>query len=183
MADAVLQQFSWLTEVLQHPAIGDLPLDASERAVLDEFIRGWGVVDTAALLKGLSAKYGETAGEVIEKVLAKRIREDWAAVGARGAHEGSEIEDFIALLWEPLRKEGFELTYESKDGGVTFCVTKCPVHELAEKTGLHAWLYHLACATDFHTACSFSSKIEFGRTKTLMEGHDSCDHRYSYKQQ
>lgn len=182
MSDAVLQQFSWLTDVLQHPAIGDLPLNASERSVLDAFIQGWGKGDTTALLRSLSDKYGETAGEVVEKVLAKRIREDWAAVGAKEAHEGSEIEDFIELLWAPLKKQGFEFTYESKDGGVTFCVTKCPVHELAAKTGLHTWLYHLACATDFHTACSFSSKIKFGRTKTLMEGHGSCDHCYSYKQ-
>ena len=96
------------------------------------------------------------------------------------AHEGTEIEDFIRVLWDPLKAQGFEYTAQRESGSAEFRVTRCPVHALAEKTGMHDWLYHLACATDYYTTPAFSSKIHFTRTKTLMQGHDGCNHRYSY---
>lgn len=181
MEDQLLKLFSWLTPVFQHPSIAELPLDDTERLVVNQIRSKWGNTDTADLLKELSKKYGDLAIIAVGKVITSRIREDWAATGINEAHEGTEITDFIHLLWEPLSKEGFEFNYETSGSNVAFCVTNCPVHNLAESTGLHKWLYQLACATDFHSACSFSPKIEFTRTKTLMEGHDHCNHTYSYK--
>jgi hypothetical protein len=58
-------------------------------------------------------------------------------------------------------------------------VTKCPVHDLARKTGLRRWLYHLACATDFYSTPAFSPRIRFSRTKTLILDEEPCDHSYS----
>ena len=107
MEDMFLKLFAWVTPVLQEASITDVPLDQAEQAVLNELEAGWGTTDTAELLKRLTAKYGEMACRTIERVLAKRIREDWALTGAREAHPGTEIADFIRILWEPLRQEGF----------------------------------------------------------------------------
>jgi len=37
------------------------------------------------------------------------------------------------------------------------------------------------CQNDFYIAEGFNSKIGLKRTKTLMEGHDCCDHFYYMK--
>ncbi|MBN2371420.1 MAG: L-2-amino-thiazoline-4-carboxylic acid hydrolase [Vicinamibacteria bacterium] len=42
---------------------------------------------------------------------------------------------------------------------------------------MHDWLHRLACPTDFCSMPAFSSKIDFKRTKTLIQGHGCCDHR------
>ncbi len=180
MKDPILERFGWLTPLLQRETPAGFAAGTPERAVLAEFRQGWGKADTVALLNGLTRKHGRMAGATIEKYLAWCIQEDWAKVGRQEAHPGTEIDDFIRILWEPLRAEGFSFTYEKAGGKVTFAVTRCPVYELAEATQLHPWLYHLACATDFYSACAFSSKIAFSRTKTLMEGHGYCDHTYQY---
>jgi predicted ArsR family transcriptional regulator len=181
MADALLEMFSWLTTLLADPSIGEIQLEPVERAILEKFRRGWGTTDTAGLLRSLSLEYGEGAGKTIEKVLAKRIKKDWGEIGAREAHPGTEIADFIRILWEPLERQGFVFIQKRDGRNVEFCVTKCPVKDLAEQTGLHQWLYHLACATDLYSTTAFSSKIEFRRTKTLMEGRECCNHTYIAK--
>ena len=45
---------------------------------------------------------------------------------------------------------------------------------------MHDWFYHFSCALDYYTTPAFSSKIHFTRTKTLLQGDDCCNHRYSY---
>ena len=181
MEDRFLHLFAWLAPVLERASAEELPIDQAERAVLDEFTSGWGKVDTAGLLKKLSQKYGEMAAQTIEKVLAHYIKRDWAETGTREAHPGTEIADFIRILWEPLKNEGFSFKFETVDGATIFAVTKCPVYELAISTGLTEWCYHLACATDFYSTCAFSSKIGFNRTKTLMQGDECCNHTYLCK--
>jgi len=177
-SDQFLELLGWLTPLLRRGRAGLFRPGSQERAVLDEFREGWGRRDTVQLLRDLSRKYGPTAAPTIERFLASCITEDWAEAGRKEAHPGTEIQDFIRALWEPLKSEGFSFTQKDEDGKVEFRVTKCPIHELAERTGMHAWLYHLACATDFYSAPAFSPKIGFARTKTLMEGHDCCNHTY-----
>ncbi|MFW9789019.1 MAG: L-2-amino-thiazoline-4-carboxylic acid hydrolase, partial [Candidatus Thorarchaeota archaeon] len=37
------------------------------------------------------------------------------------------------------------------------------------------------CNEDEHIVAGFNPSIKFSRTKTLMEGHDCCDHCYVMK--
>jgi predicted ArsR family transcriptional regulator len=182
MQDEILAHFGWITDVLKRP-LGDTIPDASpEYAVLADFQAGWGTRDTAGLLADLTAKHGEAAGAAVEKFLALAITRDWKALGEKEARAGTEIEDFIRVLWQPLKEGGeFEFTTKRRGGMVRFCVTKCPIHKLARKTGLRQWMYHLACATDFHTTPAFSPNIGFSRTKTLIQDEAPCDHTYSPK--
>ena len=181
MDDPILKLFGWLTPMMQRDASTYFAAGTLDRTILDEFQQGWGKTDTVEFLKGLTCKYGPQAGITMEKYLSMCIQEDWAELGREEAHPGTEIDDFIRILWEPLRTQGFEFTSEKAGNTVTFAISRCPVYELAEATQLHQWLYHLACATDFYTSCAFSSRIVFKRTKTLMEGHGGCNHMYSYK--
>ncbi len=182
MADPFLQMFAWLAPMMQRATPACFAAGTPERAILDEFRQGWGQTDTLDLLNGMTRKYGATAGAVVEKYMSVCIQEDWAKVGQAAAHPGTEIDDFIKILWEPLRTQGFEFTSEKLENGVAFAVSRCPIYELAQATQQHQWLYHLACATDFYSTCAFSSRIEFSRTKTLMEGHGVCNHTYRYKE-
>jgi len=178
--DPILEHFGWFSGM--RPVAEIFEAGTIEYTIVAKLLEQWGKRDTAELLGELTDEYGDAAGEAVKRYLALNLRVDWAEVGEREAHEGSEIDDFIRVLWEPLPAQGFEYTVErDADGTATFCVTKCPIFELAERLGMHEWLYRLSCYTDYHSAPAFSDRIEFSRTKTLMEGHDCCDHRYAYR--
>lgn len=179
--DHLLMAFSYLTPTFQQKPVDQMPLEEEEKVIVKELIAGWGKTDTAELMKGLSEKYGEAAPKAVGKYVVESTKQDYTAIGARESHEGTEIEDFIRVLWGPLPELGFEFTSKTNGTDVEFHVTKCPLHNLAEMTGLHDWIFQLACATDYYSATSFSPRINFSRSKTLIEGCDCCNHSYSYK--
>ena len=181
MKDEFLFYFGWITDLLdQYPIDGVFPPATPEYAILTEFKNGWGSRDTTSHLRDLSAAYGEGAGQAVEEYIASCVRRNWTEIGRREAREGTEIEDFIRLLWEPLLDQGFHYTTRMESGRTVFKVTKCPVYDLAVRTGLSDWFYHLACASDYHTPGAFCPAIGFARTKTLMQGDAYCDHQYFY---
>jgi predicted ArsR family transcriptional regulator len=181
MQDEILKYCGWIGDLLNR-SLGDFFAEGSEEfAILTDLKNGWGKRDTAGLLTELTAKYGNAAGTAVEKYLALNIARDWKDLGEKEAHAGTEIEDFIRVLWEPLKDQGFEYTHERSGNTVKFCVKKCPVADLAKRTGLKQWMYHMACATDFYTTPAFSPRIEFSRTKTFIQNDVPCDHTYTLK--
>jgi predicted ArsR family transcriptional regulator len=179
MQDEFQKLFVWIG-AMDRPAAQFFAAGSQALSIVTAFKSEWGKRDTPALLKDLDARYGEAAGEAVEEYIRRNILLDWPEVGKKAAHEGTEIEDFIRILWGPLPEQGFGFSVSRAADRVTFCVTKCPIHALAQQTGMHEWLYRLACSTDFHTAGAFSARIGFERTKTLMQGHDCCNHQYFY---
>ena len=130
------------------------------------------------LLNGLRDRLGEQVADAVNAIVAHDVTEDWKATAER---EGSNtIEDLIRLLWEPLVEKGFKYTYEKTDKGYQMCLTHCPIAELAKELDAKDWLYALHCATDPFSTVGFNPKVEFRRTKTLMEGDDYCDHFYAF---
>ena len=182
MQDEFITHFGWIANTLNQPLRDFFPENSPEYAILTDLKNGWGKRETAELLTELTAKYGDAAGAAAEKLLALNIARDWKATGEKEAHAGTEIEDFIRVLWQPLKEGGeFEFRMERTGGRVMFCVTRCPIYELAKKNGQRQWLYHLACSTDFYTTPAFHSRIEFSRTKTLIVDDEPCNHTYRYK--
>jgi hypothetical protein len=182
MQDEFQKHFGWITDILERPLPDFFPENSKEYTILADFKNGWGKRDTAALLADLTSRYGDAAGAAVERFLERNITRDWKAVGERESHPGTEIDDFIRVLWQPLKESGeFEFTTTRKNTTVVFCVTKCPIHELARRTGLRQWLYHLACSTDFYSTPAFDAKIGFSRTKTLILDNESCNHTYFQK--
>jgi hypothetical protein len=96
------------------------------------------------------------------------------------AGQANDIQGLVNFLWEPLREEGFEFTYEQKGAGYQFTVTRCPVAEIAKAHQLEKWGYIFHCMGDEAICEGYNSRIAFKRTKTLMEGDDHCDHFYGY---
>lgn len=181
MTDEFQTMFGWVGELLKRATAPTFEPGSREQAIVDRLRDGWGKRDTAGLLRALTAEYGDLAGRTVERFLELELRRDWAQVGKEKARPGTEIDDFIHVLWDPLRAQGFEYTVEKDARSARFRVSRCPIRELAEKTGLHDWCYHLACSTDFFSTPAFSERIEFSRTRTLMQGHDCCDHTYRYR--
>ena len=181
MNDEFLKTFPWLTEIFSRPIPDFFMKNAIEREIISKLTSEWGKRDTIELLNELSDKYGDMAGQTVEKLLEINIINDWKKVGEKEAHNETVVEDFIRVLWEPLNEIGFEYTYKTQKGKTLFCVKKCPNYELAKKTGMYKWMYHLVCSTDYFSSKGFSDRLGFSRTKTLVTGDDCCDHCYFVK--
>jgi predicted ArsR family transcriptional regulator len=133
------------------------------------------------VLNGLRARFGDQAVDVINDLVAHDVREGWKGVAERNG--SNTIEDMIRLLWEPLRAQGFEYTYEKTVEGFQMRCTHCPIADLAKELDAKDWLYAIHCATDPHMVAGFNPKMGFRRTKTLLEGDDYCDHFYFYREE
>jgi predicted ArsR family transcriptional regulator len=181
MTDGYQDFFGWITPLLARPLEDVCAIGSEEHEIVTALRDEWGQRDTAELLRALTARYGDRAPQAVRRWLEAHIVKDWAAIGRTEARPGSEIEDFIRLLWAPLTGLGFEFSITRTAGSAAFRVTRCPVHELASRSGLPEWCDVLACSTDPHTATAFSPRIAFSRTKTLIAGHECCDHRYDYR--
>ncbi len=91
------------------------------------------------------------------------------------------IDDLIQILWEPLKKDGFEYTIEKTSNGVQMKSTKFPYADLYKCLDSTKIGYILYCAQDPYLMEGFNNKIGFRRTKTIMEGDYYCDHFYFNK--
>lgn len=60
-----------------------------------------------------------------------------------------------------------------------FNVTRCPYFERYHELGLKDLGVALSCCRDEPFARGFNAKLRLERSKTLMEGADLCDFRYS----
>lgn len=182
MKDEMVEYISWMKGWLEPPLPDHFEPATPEHAVLTRFKEGWGNVESRALLEGLTADFGETAAKAIEEFCEIRCREEWQKIGENECRQGSELDDFIRTLWGPLEEIGFRYSLEKDEGRADFRVTDCPYKGLAERSGLHSWVYRLVCMTDFYMPSAFSPKIEFKRTKTLVQGDECCNHCYSLKE-
>lgn len=167
MNSEFMKHFNWVKEMLNQKLDGYFDLETVEYAILHRLHSEWSEENGLQLLKDLDEKYGETAKRTVSEFMKANILRDWAAIGERDAHEGTEIDDFFRVLWEPLKNTGFEYTRQNKENIVELIVTRCPVFELAEKTGMHEWFYHMACTSDFYTTPSFK-KTFFGRIGFIL---------------
>lgn len=60
-----------------------------------------------------------------------------------------------------------------------FNVHKCPYHQKYKELGLTELGVGFSCCRDEPFALGFNPKLKLIRTKTIMEGSDYCDFRYS----
>lgn len=142
------------------------------------------LISRAGLSQAVVDHFGEEAEEVIERFLKDSAR-DWAAEAAEAdkeANKENDIQGLIEFLWEPLRAEGFEFSYEQDGQAYQMRVTRCPVAEIARSLGLEKWGYTFHCMGDYPICEGYNPSIEMTRTKTLMGGDEYCNHRYYYRE-
>lgn len=63
-----------------------------------------------------------------------------------------------------------------------FNVTRCPYYDRYRKLGLASFGVALSCCRDEPFARGFHPSLKLARTRTIMEGHDHCDFRYSLQE-
>lgn len=62
---------------------------------------------------------------------------------------------------------------------LSFDVTKCPYHTLYKELGIKRYGHALSCCRDESFARGLNKNLILRRNKTLMEGDDCCDFRYT----
>jgi predicted ArsR family transcriptional regulator len=175
--DLVAQKMSWLDRMITHPDNGTLFTDDAQLEIHKELSTRWVNENRLDLLNDLAATYGqERVLTVIDQIITAASTRDWEEAARENENT---LANFIKLLWEPLLQAGFAYTYQQEGNVTRFCVTQCPIYELARQTGGEKWLYHLACLTDESSVTGFNPEIQFSRTRTLMQGCPDCDHTYT----
>ena len=135
--------------------------------------------EMAELIRSFYEKFGEEAYRTVAKLNGDKAFNEWKKIAEQNGN--NSIDELIKLLWEPLKGQGFQYEVEKTEAGVQFKCTYCPIVDLAKHCGITKEALHMFCQNDFYIAESFNSKIGLKRTKTLMEGHDCCDHFYYMK--
>ena len=130
-------------------------------------------------LRALQQVWGDQVIEIISAARGQKVEAEWRAIARE--HGRNDIEGLKETLWKWVAAAGFEYAVTATPEGTQFCVTKCPLAEMARAAGVPEWGYICYCADDPHIVAGFNAAIGFRRTKTLMEGHDSCDHLYYMK--
>lgn len=137
-------------------------------------------VEKVHILKALQQRFGNEVIEIAQKAQADDIRAEWEMFGE--LHGVNDLEELVHVVWEHYAKSGgFEFTVENKDEGIQIYCTKCPLADMAVAIGEAEWGYKFYCATDPIMVEAFNPNIGFKRTKTIMEGHECCNHFYYYK--
>jgi len=131
------------------------------------------------LITTLQEEVGD--GETI-RILNRYSTEVGRQAGQRQAARAgnNEFASFVAQFRPP--NFANRLTHEVvEDTETTFeiRVTECIWAQVFRDAGLAGELGHAAvCQMDYHTPVAFNPAIRMERDKTLMQGHDCCNHRY-----
>jgi len=137
-------------------------------------------VEKAHMLRALQERFGDAVVEVAVAAVAADLRREWGEMGEMYGH--NDAEELVHVIWEHTHKSaGFEFTTDKQADGIQIHCTKCPLADMARAIGEEAWGFRLYCGMDPVIAEAFNPKIGLRRTKTLMEGHDCCDHFYYNK--
>ena len=177
--DYIASELSFCDGIFTHPRNAAIFKDKVKSGIQAELSRRWRAEDRVSLLEDLAGRFGEkTVMETIDAIVWTSCRQDWEENG-RKSRDGNSLDVFLKELWEPLRGQGFQFTSERRGPVVQFTVTRCPLAEEGRKLKIEKWLYHLACLTDEPSVTGFNPRVKFTRTRTLMQGHQVCDHCYT----
>lgn len=135
--------------------------------------------EKVAIFHALEKKFGVGVRELVKEERAKSIRSQWSEIAKQTS--GISIKDLIETLWDPLQQKGivhYEVI-ETKETKTRLKVTSCLFARLVKELNIpRDWGYDLYCSDDEHMVRGFNQRMKFIRSKTLMEGHDCCDHCY-----
>lgn len=154
-------------------------MDEKEFEKIYNNLKKYNFEEEVEILNALKDKFGKEVEDVVALVKAKRMKKIWKGIAEN--YGKNDIQALFDTLWESCKAAGFEFTTEKKDNGVQVYVKKCPLVDMAKEIGETDWAYVIYCKDDPHIVEGFNPKIGFKRTKTLMEGHDCCDHFYYMK--
>ncbi len=133
------------------------------------------------ILRVLSSKPGY---EKLLDVLPDVSSQLFATNIANRKTEDRSLQSFVGYLKKPDHFWQNVLTAEIvEDTPSTFeiKVTECLWARTFKEVNAADIGYACICHPDFATAKAFNPKLRMERTKTLMQGHDCCNHRYIFE--
>jgi len=136
----------------------------------------------SSLIYGYAREIGfEKAIEIAKNV----IRQDAVASGKKSAREyfGNTLAELSKIVKEVWAKDN-ALTLEmlkENDTALFFDVTRCEYAQMYARMGIEDIGFILSCNRDFSFMEGFNPQIELKRTKTIMEGAECCDFRFSLR--
>jgi predicted ArsR family transcriptional regulator len=177
--DTFDQEFPWMRGWFVSPSIRPAGLPDIETYILAEIEARWDSEEKISLFNQLANQYGEAVDRALEQAVAANVLPEWQGVAAdKPSHT---LEEFMRILWEPLHEKGFDFTVQETPVGLQVDCRKCPLADWAKAHAGERWLYILGCGTDPYMLAGFNPALGFKRTRTLMQGHDRCDHTYARK--
>ena len=132
------------------------------------------------LSKALEKEWGK---ERTVEFLKKMTTEKMTQYGKKQAEQSTDnsfeayVKQFRAGYRNMLTKE----IVEDTDKAFELEVTECIWADVFLRAQAGHIGYAAVCWGDYAWASSFNEKIEMVRDKTLMQGHDCCNHRYLWK--
>ena len=135
------------------------------------------------LMEAFEAELGrEKSRAILSRVIKAQARE-------KGRQMAKEAPDTtltgFAALSEPWHRDGaleMEMLEENADR-YHLNVTRCRYAEMYREMGLADLGFILSCDRDATRIEGFNPELQLKRTKTILEGGDCCDFRYSRKDQ
>ena len=141
--------------------------------------RGIEALAIAPVIREVARRYGN------EEALAilKRVNQQEAFERGRKI-AGDNQENTIDILVKDVATWGKDGVWEMEVLEQTpttyfFNVTRCPYFEKYRQLGLEEFGVELSCCRDEPFARGLNPQLKLERTKTIMEGEEFCDFRYS----
>lgn len=130
------------------------------------------------IMKSLSQEWGyENTIEFLKKRVAESSNA-WAQQMLKNSKDNS-FSSFIEYLEDPHFDNTLTFTYTEKTDKVCeIKVTECMWAEAFKKRNAGDLGYAYICSGDYTHCATFNPKIKMTRDKTLMQGHEYCNHRY-----
>jgi len=126
----------------------------------------------------LYEKRGESALRDLEEYEIRKMKRIWNSIGEK---KGRSLEVLIEELWGGAGEDfDYSIVAQSEDEVRIEC-RKCPFVSLSLDNGMKEIGFSKYCMSDYGIVEGFNPNIEFTRTKTLMEGHEACNHRYKLR--
>ncbi|MFO0802562.1 MAG: L-2-amino-thiazoline-4-carboxylic acid hydrolase [Gemmataceae bacterium] len=139
-------------------------------------------IEAAAIAPLYRAFAGEVGEERARAILADTVGElaRQAGCSAAAAVGGNSLEHLKQAVERWKAGGALELTVVRHDAdALEFNVTRCRFAEMYRRLGLADLGPILSCSRDARMVEGFNPGLGFTRTRTLMEGAEHCDFRFS----
>ncbi len=152
------------------------------KAAADQAVAEWrrksrvyDIQDRAAYGQALVARFGPEVVATIRSLTEAQAERRFEAMklDCRG------LDAVKKLLWDGLDPKDFTVeVVEDKPTRLSYRVTRCFLAEAWRSAKAQELGFAYNCAWDFGFCRGLNSRMNFTRTKTLMQGDDCCNHAY-----
>lgn len=131
------------------------------------------------LIEKYETEYGRQSDSEVLELIAEATQSAWSELAKeRGSNS---IDDLLDTLWSSFGSIGGEYSVHREGEYVQIYATKCPMADTYRKIGKEEFGLMFHCSTDPHIVAGFNKDMNFEISKTLMDGNECCNHRYSMK--